>query len=98
MVVVVAAVDPKAFDGGFPASHPGVVAVSDDVATSAPGAVVAPGRDAPTTEPGGRFALVSGSSYAAAHVSGLFALLRERGGRAGTPNRQEVEQFMGQRA
>jgi hypothetical protein len=32
----------------------------------------------PTTLPGGRWGLVSGASYAAAHVSGLFALLRER--------------------
>jgi subtilisin family serine protease len=32
----------------------------------------------PTTLPGGRWGLVSGSSYAAAHVAGLFALLRER--------------------
>jgi len=38
----------------------------------------APGRDVPTTEPGGKFGLVSGSSYSAAHVSGLFALMRER--------------------
>jgi subtilisin family serine protease len=38
----------------------------------------APGRDVPTTQPGGRWYFVSGSSYAAAHVSGLFALLRER--------------------
>ncbi len=84
-MVVVAAVDPHAPEGGFPASHAGVVAVSDDPATTAPGALVAPGRDAPTTEPGGRFALVSGSSYAAAHVSGLFALMREHNGRAAGP-------------
>ena len=36
----------------------------------------------PTTQPGGRWFLVNGSSYAAAHVSGLFALLREKGSRA----------------
>jgi subtilisin family serine protease len=75
--VVVGALDPKAPDGGFPASHPGVVAVSDDPATPIAGALVAPGREAPTTQPGGRFAFVSGSSYAAAHVSGLYALMRE---------------------
>lgn len=82
--VVVGAADPHAADGGFPASHPGVVAVSDDPATTAPGTLVAPGRQAPTTQPGGRFAFVSGSSYAAAHVSGLFALMRERNGKAAT--------------
>ncbi|MBA3811378.1 MAG: serine protease, partial [Caulobacteraceae bacterium] len=32
--------------------------------------------------PGGRWFLVSGASFAAAHVSGLFALVRERPGRA----------------
>jgi subtilisin family serine protease len=82
--VVVGAVDPNAADGGFPASHTGVVAVSDDPATTFRGALVAPGREAPTTEPGGRFAFVNGSSYAAAHVSGLFALMRERNGKATT--------------
>jgi len=74
-VVVVGAVDPALAGGGFPASHRGVVAVS---AEGGGGAYQAPGRDVPTTEPGGRFGLVNGSSYSAAHVSGLFALLRER--------------------
>jgi hypothetical protein len=81
-MVVVGALDPQAADGGFPASHAGVVAVTDDSATTIPGALVAPGREAPTTQPGGRFAFVSGSSYAAAHVSGLFALMREHNGGA----------------
>jgi subtilisin family serine protease len=62
-----------------------VVAVSDDPASTIPGALVAPGREAPTTQPGGRFAFVSGSSYAAAHVSGLFALMREQSRKAVTP-------------
>ena len=39
---------------------------------------VAPGRGVPTTEPGGRWFIVNGSSFAAAHVSGLVALMRER--------------------
>jgi subtilisin family serine protease len=75
-VVVVGAVDPAEVQGGFPASHPGVVAVASDAGSS--GAFVAPGRDIPTTVPGGRWSLVSGNSFAAAHVAGLFALLRER--------------------
>jgi subtilisin family serine protease len=83
--VVVGALDPNAANGGFPASHTGVVAVTDDPAATFPGALVAPGREAPTTQPGGRFAFVSGSSYAAAHVSGLFALMREHNGKAATP-------------
>jgi hypothetical protein len=78
-LTVVAAFDPALPNGGFPASHAGVVAVADESMTPvAPGVYTAPGRDVPTTEPGGRWFLVNGSSYAAAHVSGLFALLRER--------------------
>jgi subtilisin family serine protease len=74
--VVVAAVDPGLAGGGFPASHRGVVAVASGPGGT-PGTFAAPGRDVPTTQPGGKFGLVNGSSYAAAHVSGLFALLRE---------------------
>ena len=82
---MVGAFDPAQGDGGFPASHPGVIAVTDDpTLAGAAGAFVAPGRDVPTTQPGGRWFLVNGSSYAAAHVSGLFALLREREARSGT--------------
>ena len=83
---VVAAFDPSAPDGGFPASHPSVIPVADEaMASLPPGVYTAPGRDIPTTEPGGRWYLVDGSSYAAAHVSGLFALLRERHGGAVRP-------------
>lgn len=77
--IVVAALDQKLSGGGFPASLPGVIAVSDSpLAPSHAEAYIAPGRDVPTTEPGGRWFLVNGSSYAAAHVSGLVALMRER--------------------
>ncbi|HEY6048735.1 MAG TPA: S8 family serine peptidase [Sphingomicrobium sp.] len=76
---VVAAFDAKRADGGFPASVPGVVAVSDvSLAASRGHVYTAPGRDVPTTQPGGRWFLVNGSSYAAAHVSGLLALVRQR--------------------
>lgn len=78
-ITVVAAFDPKQPGGGFPASVAGVIAVSDAPAPGADREVyVAPGRDVPTTQPGGRWFLVNGSSFAAAHVSGLIALLRER--------------------
>ena len=76
---VVAAFDNKRADGGFPASVPGVIAVSDVSLAASRGRVyTAPGRDVPTTQPGGRWFLVNGSSYAAAHVSGLVALIRQR--------------------
>ncbi|MEA3080673.1 MAG: hypothetical protein QOD54_341, partial [Sphingomonadales bacterium] len=83
-MTVVAAFDPKLSGGGFPASVPGVIAVADAPVAGPHGEVyLAPGRDVPTTEPGGRWFLVNGSSFAAAHVSGLVALIRER--RRGAP-------------
>ncbi len=79
--VVVGAADPNLALGGFPASHPGVIAVATDLGAGRTGsAYLAPGRDIPTTQPGGRWSLVNGSSFAAAHVSGLIALMDARGG------------------
>lgn len=76
---VVGAVDPNLPGGGFPASVPGVVAVSDSsLAAPRGGVYIAPGRGVPTTQPGGRWFIVNGSSFAAAHVSGLVALMRGR--------------------
>ncbi|MFK2877853.1 S8 family peptidase [Rhodanobacter hydrolyticus] len=77
-VTVVAAVDPTATDGGFPASLHGVVAVADEQTSRAviPDELQAPGADVPTTEPGMRWNFVTGTSFAAAEVSGLVALLR----------------------
>jgi hypothetical protein len=73
---VVAAVDAQSADGGFPASHPGVLAVaSSGDAGLVAGAVQAPGRDIPTTRLDDGWGMVSGSSFAAAQVSGLAALL-----------------------
>jgi hypothetical protein len=78
-MTIVSAFDGALPGGGFPASHAGVVAVADDQAgPNAGGIYVAPGRNVPTTQPGAHWYLVNGSSYAAAHVSGLFALMRER--------------------
>lgn len=74
---IVAAVDPKT-GAGFPASLPGVVPVAQEgLAPAGTRVYTAPGRDVPTTEPGGRWYLVSGNSYAAAHVSGLLALMHQ---------------------
>lgn len=80
-ITVVAAADAAASDGGFPASHGGVLAVTDEQREHAPPhAWRAPGQDVPTTEPGGRWGLVSGTSFASAHVAGLVALQREARG------------------
>jgi hypothetical protein len=76
---VVAAADPALTRGGFPASHAGVAPVAVEGADLAGrGFLLAPGRDVPTAEPHGGWTLVSGSSFAAAHVTGLAALVRER--------------------
>ncbi len=77
-ITVVAAYDPAMPKGGFPASEQNVIAVANESLPSAPpGVYLAPGDDVPTTQPGGKWILVNGSSYAAAHVSGLLALVRE---------------------
>ena len=77
-ISVVAAYDPDLPKGGFPASQAGVIAVANESLPSPPPDVyLAPGEDVPTTQPGGKWFLVNGSSYAAAHVSGLIALARE---------------------
>ena len=77
-VIVVAAVEWSAGQVSFPASHRGSLAVAEVEGQDASAAVLfAPGRDIPTPLPGRQWGFVSGSSYAAAHVSGLVALLRE---------------------
>ncbi|MFC5524842.1 S8 family serine peptidase [Rhodanobacter ginsengisoli] len=77
-ITIVVAIDPDRDDGGFPASHPGVLAVTADPDGSRlAGALQAPGRDIPTTLPGGQWGFVSGASFATAQVSGLVAVLRE---------------------
>lgn len=79
---IVAAYDPAKEDGGFPASHPGVIAVAGaPVSDKGRTVYVAPAQDIPATAPGGGWGLVDGTSYAAAHVSGLIALIDERKGR-----------------
>ena len=79
-MTIVAAFDDAKSDGGFPASLPGIIAVSDRRTIGRNRvAYTAPGQDIPTTMPGGRWGLVDGSSYAAAHVTGLVALMHELG-------------------
>jgi hypothetical protein len=80
-IAVVAAYDPHLPKGGFPASASGVIAVANESVAPVPDGVYgAPGQDIPTTQPGGKWFLVNGSSFAAAHVSGLIALVREKHG------------------
>ena len=77
-ITVVAAIDQAHPAGSFPAFVRGVIAVDDErLSAKEPGVYIAPGLDIPTTEPGGRWSLVNGTSFAAAHVSGLAALLRQ---------------------
>ena len=77
-ITVVGAADPAIGDGGFPASHRGVLAIAGDDAHDVAGDILrGPGRDIPTTVVDGKWSFVTGSSFAAAHVSGLVALLRE---------------------
>jgi subtilisin family serine protease len=87
-IQVVAAFDPNLPGGGFPASQPGVISAAEESLPSLPERVYrAPGRDIPTTQPGGRWYLVNGSSFAAAHVAGLLALVREERGASASRTR-----------
>jgi subtilisin family serine protease len=77
-ISIVSAVDSRVTGGGFPASYAGVLAVAGDGENDVPRDVLqAPGKDIPTTTPGGRWSFVAGSSFAAAHVTGVVALLQE---------------------
>lgn len=74
--IVVAAMPPNGRVEGFPAAAPGVIVVRSAHPSEAPaGVMTAPGNDILTTEPHGRYDFASGSSLAAAHVSGIVALL-----------------------
>ena len=86
--VTIVAASAESGDGpGFPASLPSVIAVvasdaSGRIAQRLPGgsrpALAAPGIDILTTAPRATYELVSGSSFAAAHVTGVVALLLEQ--------------------
>lgn len=73
--VVVASLPADGRVNGFPADTPGVIVVGDSARAVPPGALAAPGSDILTTRPGGGYDFASGSSMAAAHVSGVAALL-----------------------
>jgi len=73
--VVVGAVPTDGALGGFPLGVAGVIAVDSTGRPERSGVLRAPGRDILTLVPGGHYDFSSGSSLAAAHVSGVVALL-----------------------
>lgn len=81
-VIVVGAVLPDGDMKAFPVGVPGVIAVDSARAPGSAAAnpnaatvLFAPGRDILTLTPGGHYDFVSGSSFAAANVTGTIALL-----------------------
>ncbi len=85
---IVGAVDARLPGGGFPASHAGVLAVSDNASRQSSETprfepallqrvLLAPGADVPSAAPGAQWNFVTGASFAAAQVAGLVALVRE---------------------
>ena len=74
--IVVAAMPPDGKPDGFPNDVPGVIVVRvANTAAATPGVLSAPGTDILTTQPGDGYDFTTGSSMAAAHVSGIVALL-----------------------
>lgn len=85
-IVVVAAAGDTSLEANFPANLPEVIAVQSSGRDDSRSVIFAPGTDLLTTQPGNSFEFVTGSSFAAAQVSGLLALLFEA-----APNMQPVE-------
>lgn len=73
--IVVGAVPADGSLDGFPLAVAGVIAVDSMGRPERSGVLKAPGRDILTLAPGGHYDFSSGSSLAAAHVSGVVALL-----------------------
>lgn len=81
IVVVAALPETRALSGGWPTSHPGVIAARstrarDDVPRR--WLLAAPADEILTTTPGSGYGFLSGNSLAAAHVTGAIALLIEQ--------------------
>ena len=81
-IIVIASVDHANSKNAFPASTPGVIAVSSafqfDHDWMPKNGVLAPGTEVLTTAPGATYAFRSGSSMSAAFVSGIAALMKEK--------------------
>lgn len=73
--IVIGAVPTNGALDGFPVGVPGVIAVDSAGQPERVGVLKAPGRNILTTVPGGHYDFSTGSSLAAAHVSGVIALL-----------------------
>jgi subtilisin family serine protease len=74
--IVITALPPSGRVEGFPSAAAGVIVVgAAGTDPLPPGVLAAPGRDVLTLVPGGRYDFASGSSLAAAHASGIAALL-----------------------
>ncbi|MEM7354960.1 MAG: S8 family serine peptidase [Acidobacteriota bacterium] len=94
-IAVVSAYERLPDSVAFPGSLEGVVVVQSDVAGATPGdptaLLRAPGREILAAQPGDGYDFVSGSSFAAAHVSGVVALLLER---APDLDRQRLDEIL----
>lgn len=80
-IIVVAARPDSADDGfGFPSTWRRVIAAQSihQGTNATPFLLSAPGNEIITTTPGAGYAFLSGNSFAAAHVSGVIALILER--------------------
>ena len=76
--IILVAAAPEDRQSGFPAGEPGVIVVDRLPGKTRPmasGLVLAPGNEILVAVPEGRFDYLSGSSLAAAHVSGIVALM-----------------------
>lgn len=74
--IVIVAMPPDGATDGFPSDAPGVIIVrASEASAAAPDILSAPGNDILTTQPNGGYDFTSGASMAAAHVSGIVALL-----------------------
>lgn len=83
-IVVVAARGDDPAQALFPADLPGVISVGSARSPATAGQLTAPGRDVLTLVPPDGYDYLSGSSIAAAHVTGIVALLLERDSRLRT--------------
>ena len=77
-MIVIAARGDRNSGTAFPASLPGVIAVASASSPNQAGWLIAPGENVLTLVPPDGYDYLSGSSIAAAHVSGIVALLLER--------------------